>query len=116
MAYYTDPAGCHFDPSLSFDTKVWDLETAPPAIKLHREVSEMATIEMDTRGLRCPLPVLKMTSALVKDEVEPGDTLIVLGDCPTFEKDVRDWCRKMKAVLIALRWLDEGIKRAEIRL
>jgi tRNA 2-thiouridine synthesizing protein A len=76
----------------------------------------MASVEIDTRGLKCPLPVLKITSALVKDEVAHGDTLVVIADCPTFEKDVRDWCQKMKKVLIAIRWVDERTKKAEIRI
>ncbi|HVP57888.1 MAG TPA: sulfurtransferase TusA family protein [bacterium] len=75
----------------------------------------MATVELDVRGQQCPIPVLKMTNALMKKEVTNGDTLIVLADCPTFEKDVREWCGNMKKVLVVIR--DEGnSKRAEIRI
>jgi tRNA 2-thiouridine synthesizing protein A len=75
----------------------------------------MATVELDVRGQQCPIPVLKMTNALMKKEVNSGDTLVVLADCPTFEKDVREWCNNMKKVLVVIR--DEGnSKRAEVRI
>jgi tRNA 2-thiouridine synthesizing protein A len=75
----------------------------------------MKSVQVDARGDKCPVPVLKMTNAIMKKEVEPGDTLVVIADCPTFEKDVKDWCRNMKKVLVVLR--DEGsAKRAEVKI
>jgi tRNA 2-thiouridine synthesizing protein A len=76
----------------------------------------MATVELDTRGTKCPVPVLKMTTALVRSEVKTGDVLAVLADCPAFEKDVREWCQKMKKVLIVLKDIGPSAKRAEIRI
>ena len=75
----------------------------------------MASVQIDARGVKCPIPVLKMTAAVMKKEVAPGDTLVVLADCPTFEKDVKDWCGKMNKVLVVLRE-DGGAKRAEVRI
>ncbi|MFH0774878.1 MAG: sulfurtransferase TusA family protein [bacterium] len=40
--------------------------------------------------MRCPQPILKIT--VKSPDMTPGDILEVLGDCPTFEKDVRVWC------------------------
>jgi tRNA 2-thiouridine synthesizing protein A len=76
----------------------------------------MPTIEIDVRGAKCPVPVLKMTNMVMKKEVNAGDTLVVLADCPTFEKDVREWCKKLNKVLLVFR--DEGTdaKRAEVRI
>jgi tRNA 2-thiouridine synthesizing protein A len=75
----------------------------------------MATVQVDARGVKCPIPVLKMTACVMKKEVAPGDTLVVLADCPTFEKDLKDWCTKMNKVLVVIR--DEGpAKRAEVRI
>jgi tRNA 2-thiouridine synthesizing protein A len=31
-----------------------------------------------------------------------GDMLEVVGDCPTFEEDVRKWCDRMKKTLLAV--------------
>lgn len=70
---------------------------------------------LDVRGQKCPVPTLKMTMAVMKKEVQPGDTLVVLADCPTFEADVRDWCKTMKRVLLALT--QEGpLKSASVRI
>ena len=76
----------------------------------------MATVEIDARGMKCPVPVLKMTSAVVKNEVKSGDTLAVIADCPTFEKDVREWCQKMKKVLVVIKETAPGVKRAEVKI
>ena len=76
----------------------------------------MATVELDARGLKCPVPVLKMTGVVMKKEVQPGDTLAVTADCPTFEKDVKEWCKKMNKVLIVLKDLGGSVKKAEVRI
>jgi TusA-related sulfurtransferase len=61
----------------------------------------MANKVLDAMGLKCPQPVLKMTVAMT--EMKPGDTLEVLADCPTFEKDVRAWCERLKKPLLWMR-------------
>jgi len=61
----------------------------------------MAVITLDAKGLKCPQPTLKITVAALK--AKPGDTLEVTGDCPTFDKDVRDWCVKSKKTLLWIR-------------
>jgi len=76
----------------------------------------MATVELDARGQKCPVPVLKMTGLLMKKEVKPGDTLAVTADCPTFEKDVREWCQKMNKVLVVIKDLGNNAKKAEVRI
>jgi len=75
----------------------------------------MKTVQIDARGDKCPVPVLKMTNAIMKKEVTPGDTLVVTADCPTFEKDVKDWCKNMKKVLVVLRD-DGGTKHCEVKI
>ena len=64
----------------------------------------MAVQKLDARGLKCPQPTLKITVLAVK--IKAGDVLEVTADCPTFEKDLRDWCRRAKKTLLWLR--DEG--------
>ncbi|MGD0093443.1 MAG: sulfurtransferase TusA family protein [Planctomycetota bacterium] len=63
----------------------------------------MAMVQLDARGLQCPIPALKMTEKLVKKEVKSGDTLEVTADCPTFENDVRAWCKNFKKVLVVFK-------------
>lgn len=75
----------------------------------------MATVQMDVRGLKCPMPTLKMTEKLIKHEVKPGDLFEVTADCPTFEKDVREWCKNFKKVLVVVK--DQGAaKVAQVQL
>ena len=60
----------------------------------------MATVNLDTKGLRCPQPVLKIAAKM--PEMKPSDILEVVGDCPTFEEDIRKWCSRMKKTLLAV--------------
>lgn len=62
----------------------------------------MAVQLLDARGLKCPQPTLKVTVMAVK--MKTGDVLEVVADCPTFEKDVRDWCTRSKKALL---WIKE---------
>ena len=60
----------------------------------------MPTIKLDTLGLRCPQPVLKIAAKM--PEMKKGDMLEVVGDCQTFEEDIRKWCERMKKTLLAV--------------
>ena len=60
----------------------------------------MATVRLDALGLRCPQPVLKVAAKM--PEMAKGDMLEVVGDCPTFEDDMRKWCDRMKKTLLAI--------------
>jgi tRNA 2-thiouridine synthesizing protein A len=73
----------------------------------------MATVILDCSGLRCPQPILKI--AAKSAELKPGDLLEVTADCPTFEKDVRQWCERTKKTLISVRDDGGGKKRCQIQ-
>jgi tRNA 2-thiouridine synthesizing protein A len=68
----------------------------------------MAVEILDTLGLKCPQPVLKIAVKAVN--MKTGDILEVLGDCPTFERDVRVWCERLGKVLLSVK--KDGIKKA----
>ena len=72
----------------------------------------MAVAFLDTLGLKCPQPILKL--ALKATQMKPGEILEVLGDCPTFERDVRVWCERLGKVLLAVKEEGQG-KRIQIR-
>jgi tRNA 2-thiouridine synthesizing protein A len=72
----------------------------------------VATEVLDTLGLKCPQPVLKI--AVRAPDMKPGDILEVLGDCPTFEKDLRTWCERLKKVLLSIK--DEGGDKKRIQI
>lgn len=67
---------------------------------------------LDTCGLRCPQPVLKI--AVKSPDMKPGDILEVLGDCPTFEKDVRMWCERLGKVFLSIQ--DAGQEKKKISI
>ena len=73
----------------------------------------MATEVLDALGLKCPQPVLKI--AAKAPDLNPGDVMEVLADCPTFEKDVNTWCDRMKKTLLWVRDEGGGKKRAQIQ-
>lgn len=73
----------------------------------------MGTTTIDAKGLKCPQPVLKLTTTVAS--LKPGDLVEILADCPTFEADLKGWCTRMKKVLVYIR--DEGgAKKAQIKV
>jgi tRNA 2-thiouridine synthesizing protein A len=73
----------------------------------------MATQTLDAKGLKCPQPTLKVTVMATK--MKPGDILEVAADCPSFEKDLREWCTRSKKVLLWIKDEGAGAKRAQIQ-
>jgi len=73
----------------------------------------MATVTLDTLGLRCPQPILKI--AAKTPELKPGDVLEVTADCTTFSKDVTMWCERSKKTLMFCRDEGGGKFRAQIQ-
>jgi tRNA 2-thiouridine synthesizing protein A len=72
----------------------------------------MPTEVLDTLGLKCPQPVLKI--AVKAPDMKEGDVLEILGDCPTFEKDVRTWCDRLGKVFLSIK--DEGGDKKRIQI
>ena len=60
----------------------------------------MPTKVLDTRGQRCPQPILAIITSM--HETSPGDILEVTADCPSFEDDVRRWCERGGKTLLAI--------------
>ena len=73
----------------------------------------MAVVTLDTTSLKCPQPVLKI--AAKSPDMKPGDILEVIGDCPTFERDIRAWCKRLKKTLLFIRNEDAGKMRCQIQ-
>ena len=57
-------------------------------------------MELDARGLKCPMPIIKLSSALKTIPVD--DELTVLADDRGFPPDVRAWCAKTGHELVSL--------------
>ncbi len=73
----------------------------------------MAIEILDTRGLRCPQPVLKV--AVKSPDMKEGDILEILGDCETFERDIRMWCERLGKGLLSVKIEGNDIKKIQIQ-
>jgi tRNA 2-thiouridine synthesizing protein A len=60
----------------------------------------MKRVLIDTKGMRCPQPVLMLAHR--SRGVEKGALLEIAGDCPTFETDVRTWCTRQGKTILAV--------------
>jgi tRNA 2-thiouridine synthesizing protein A len=56
-------------------------------------------VDLDCRGLLCPLPVIKLAKAL--PTVAIGDTVTVLTDDPAAATDIPAWCRMRSQELVS---------------
>lgn len=82
-------------------------------VSICKEVKPIMAVQvLDTLGLKCPQPVLKI--AVKAPDMIPGDILEVLGDCPTFEKDVRTWCERLGKVFLSIQ--DDGQNKKAIQI
>lgn len=66
---------------------------------------------LDCKGLRCPMPIVRLSKAL--KTMTTGQTLVVEASDPAFASDVRAWVRTMGYELIEC--IDGPIKKAVIR-
>ena len=69
--------------------------------------------EIDTRGLLCPLPVLKARKRLA--ELAPGQVLRVLADDPAAVVDVPHFCDDSGHALLGQAELEHGCRAYLIR-
>lgn len=70
-----------------------------PAAKENGEVA-LNVMKIDCSGMRCPQPVLKL--AVETAETPAGTVVEIIGDCPTFEKDIRTFCDRRKKTLLSV--------------
>jgi tRNA 2-thiouridine synthesizing protein A len=73
----------------------------------------MAIQQLDFKGMKCPQPTLKLTT--LSFNIPKGDVVEITADCPTFEKDIRDWCNRNKKILLWMKDIGNGIKSCQIQ-
>lgn len=61
---------------------------------------------LDTRGLRCPLPVLKLRKAL--KPLSPGSRITLVSDDPVALIDVPHFCSETGHTLVSTEKTDDG--------
>ena len=74
--------------------------------------SEFAPIQLDTCGLACPGPIMKIKEAL--DRLSPGQTMVVRASDPGFAKDFPAYCQATGMEFLGLE-KDKGILVAKAR-
>ena len=70
-------------------------------------------MELDARGLKCPVPIISHSAAL--KTIPVGDELRILADDRGFPPDVRAWCDKVGHELVSLDEADPARLVAVIR-
>ena len=70
-------------------------------------------MELDARGLLCPLPVLKARKRLAG--LKPGDILRLWADDPAAPLDVAHFCREQGHSLLGERTCEGGSTQFDIR-
>lgn len=63
-------------------------------------------MEIDARGLRCPMPTLKLGKAL--RQAEAGTEVSLLADDPLARLDVPHFCNEAGAELLGIEDLERG--------
>jgi len=73
----------------------------------------MASYTLDALGLKCPQPILKI--AVKAKDLQEGDMLEVLADCPSFPDDIKAWCDRTGKTLLFCADEGEGRHKAQIQ-
>jgi len=54
-------------------------------------MSDKPTVTIDLSGLPCPAPLLGAKKII--DDLQPGQTMLLLSDCPGSADDLHAWCK-----------------------
>jgi tRNA 2-thiouridine synthesizing protein A len=72
-----------------------------------------ADLELDCRGMRCPLPVIELAGRFA--EVSVGGTVAVVADDPAARPDVPAWCRMRGQEYLGEDSAEDGVPRFVVR-
>jgi TusA-related sulfurtransferase len=72
-----------------------------------------ADIELDCRGMLCPLPVIRLAAAI--GDLEIGRTVAVAADDPAARPDIAAWCRMRSQEYVGEDLADDGVARFLVR-
>ena len=72
-----------------------------------------ADLELDCRGLRCPLPIIKLGNSI--GDVPVGGTVAVVADDPATGPDTQAWCRMRGHEYVGQDQAPDGVPRHVVR-
>ena len=70
-------------------------------------------LELDCRGMRCPLPVIRLANAI--GDVEVGQVVAVAAEDAAARSDVPAWCRMRKHEYVGEDTAPDGTPRYLVR-
>jgi TusA-related sulfurtransferase len=70
-------------------------------------------LELDCRGMRCPLPVVRLANSI--GDVAVGGTLAVVADDPAARPDIPAWCRMRGQEYVGEDVAADGVPRFLVR-
>jgi TusA-related sulfurtransferase len=70
-------------------------------------------LELDCRGLRCPLPIIRLANNI--GDIAVGQTLAVVADDPAARPDVQAWCRMRGHEYLGEDAATDGVPRFVVR-
>ncbi|HTW13585.1 MAG TPA: sulfurtransferase TusA family protein [Nocardioides sp.] len=76
-------------------------------------MSTAVDLELDCRGLLCPLPVIELGRRYA--EVPPGALVAVVADDVAARHDVPAWCRMRGQEYVGEEIADDGVPRYLVR-
>ena len=72
-----------------------------------------ADVELDCRGLLCPLPVIRLANNL--GDIPLGQTMAVVADDPAARPDIAAWCRMRSQEYLGEDLAADGVPRFVVR-
>ncbi|MDP1635478.1 MAG: sulfurtransferase TusA family protein [Gallionellaceae bacterium] len=69
-------------------------------------MSELATVTLDVSGLPCPAPLLGAKKLI--DDLQPGQTLRLISDCPGTSDDLFSWAKVTGNVVLGSQKQADG--------
>ena len=72
-----------------------------------------ADVELDCRGLRCPLPIIRLANAI--GDVAAGRCLAVVATDPAARPDIAAWCRMRGQEYVGEDTAEDGVPRFVVR-
>ena len=72
-----------------------------------------ADVELDCRGLRCPLPVIRLAQRL--PDLAVGQTVAVASEDPAARPDIAAWCRMRQQEYVGEDTAADGVPRFVVR-
>jgi TusA-related sulfurtransferase len=77
------------------------------------DAEQPVALELDCRGLRCPLPVIRLANAI--GDVPVGGVVAVVATDEAARTDVPAWCRMRGQEYAGADLADDGVPRYRVR-